>query len=440
MPDVTAGELMAFMEPEGDDVAIVTPLSLSDDIDFAIECIGSLWRQVEVLESARASTPGQQIHTLQLSRIHRLVVENSMESVASPTRHAALEAIGSGNLVMALEAESDKTKSLIEKIISAIIEAFKKLWEMLTGLLKSLTGSKDAEASASALMDALEAAIKGSPELPQGSVLKSAQHRSAVAYLGTRVTMDVLVKTAREHTEYAAMLQGALDAVVKHIGELKTLAGNFKVDENVDTALKALMDFNSKAMGDLTTQLKSPVDKAALSRYGMIPEDFSPDKGSIAVMGPVMSSSGPGALIVVYEGENTFKAAYKTKQVEDKKDAEITLPSMLSGMAEYTKAVADLQRAVGKLNDDVKNKSGEFQSAANGIESAMASLKSLNDRAESNNARESIQAFLKVAKAMGSIEAALVNATQGLSRATGIMTDIVYATIKLANGKSNKQE
>lgn len=410
----------------GDDPGYDAQAPLISSIDYALETIGYLGRHIAVLEAAKSASPAQQKLIARLSR-------QALESTARQFSYS-VESIPAVESIVALESDVNDAKSFLSKMIDSIIEAFKKLWEMLFGqITKSISGDS-AGKSADELIKDLEEAVKNNGTLPENATLKSAKHKSLIAYLGKSIAMSDLEKVATTHIEYIAQLVQAVEMVSKRISETKALASKFKADTNPDDIAKALLDFDGSIIGDLKNALKSPYDREALDRFGLFGEE-GPGDSQIAVLGPVMGKAGPAVLFVSYAGEGKFKSGYKTKQVEDKQEAEIKLPGNLAELHNFASKVAELQKAVGKMNDEMRGKLNGFKSDANGLNEALKNLKELNDRANTTKATDSIKKFGALAKNVGSIEAALIAAMNGLQNAAGAMGSIIQDAITLSEKK-----
>lgn len=406
-----------------------------DDVVLAIEHAAKVYervnRMVVSLEEAKALPIKSQRQILAISTptLRGIYANYGMDEERWKPVYTLESSMSQENLIVALEEEEKDAKGFLTRIIDAITNAFKWLWEKITSLFSSGETEKSADQKGTEIYSDLERQIKSTPNLPSGASIKSGDINKYLSSIGSDVKLSDVVPLTEEMVKEADALVKFILAVSTCLRETATVGERIKSTPTLETLNKEKEAFTTSIKKAVMDNISKTYNQEAVKGFSGVPADVN--AADSRILGPVLSKAGPMMCLLGAQANGGYKATVlKREKGEGSAKAALALPASLSEMLPFQEKINNLSVAVGRMNDDLKNKASALKADGNKVAEVLQSLKGTIDKGD--EAAKAIKAFCDIAKSVGQIQGSVVTMIGSFRETSNFLNGIVPAAIEIA--------
>ena len=346
----------------------------------------------------------------------------------------------STNLIFAMEAEEEKTKGIISRIIDAIVNAFKWLWEKLKGLFGGEKSPGDVEKENQELKSKVEEAVKAGLNKEE---IKNKKLAPAFSSDG-QVSLSELTNRLKDHRVYLDQLSGLIEGMgedMKKLDAALSLVSASEVDaEKVRESLKTFVD---AAIKTLHENVKDTYKQNEHEKFKLVEEGNKYDSTKSRVLGPIITSKGEmligfGVLAPVENHLQLITAKTGVATREAVETLNVSDMDNASSVLSYMESVMELRKLQSIVFDRMKAVNSRNEGQQNALNSK---LESLTGKLASNP--QANHAFNGVSRQISSAGSVIRTAAQGLDavkKTTGLSWELLNTIAKLKNAEEKEEK
>lgn len=415
-----------------------------EDVLMAIEHAAVEYENISrlVMSIEAAKNSGNLVTQQQSLQIAQLSLRNTHRSFYGGdegfTRQAlSVESMANSTwVVMALEEEANDGKNILERIIDAITGAFKWLWEKISSVFSSGDTEKSADEKGAATMSALEKQMKSTPNFPSGSVLKGGKVGRFLQHLGEDITISAIGDTCDKQAKQADELVKLIVAISERLRAVSSVADHIKSTPTTEVLKKEKDEFEAGVKKAVTDNVTTVYAEGEHGKYHAVKEPAAIVPADSRVIGPVATEAGPAVTVIAALTAGGYKGMIGAGARGEKKDAKITLPSALSELIPFQEKVNKFLVAVGRMNDDLKSKSGSLKADGKKAADALSGLKGSVGKGE--DAFKVIKEYCDIARNIGGLQGSMTTTVQNFQKSSLFLNTIVDSALDLVRTESEK--